>query len=727
MDASQNRQNTAWVIKSCKDTQSPTGRRYVLVLKSFDWEKRRTIASGPGNSWFFANSLEPADVVAEGIKYLEAEEYSKAEFILKNALDLYEELERYERQALEDRPPRYSIANEGYRGWRADIYYNLGRLHSAMGSVQEALDWYLLSIKDDTSWLPRHSGVEDELVQLCELTNQFSRAIRVCARAMEDTRSFWVLKCLVQLCERSGEFTYAIDACERTLKEKGWGRVALDFAELCKQTDRVSYGIEVLWDVLFKNQKSDAQARSIVDDPRHVYYALMQLLAEKHRIDDVLMVAKEWAVRVPRAEYQSYDTSHYVCWRLVDIGKELQRKRAWNEALQLAEGALAFEPSRVVAVRLEKLRDRSLQKLGRLPRIKRDTSSQLVVIRQGEQLLGLTGVFDIGTGTCTDISLLGPQPRALVTKAGKNPRVFLYDLTAGQQVWETKLTASSRVYALTGGGCLLMQFKGVAQKENDISYASHELLFLDSAGALVNRRTFQEPLDDIVITRQAILVGCRDGYLYALDPSGSERWHFRVPGRKRKEWTWPPFPYLVAANEDGDAILVNCWDRLYALSGEGRRQWLWRTPEGSLSLPHVIKVAPTGERYAVATHNNRIYILNHNGKLISSVKHGDRVTNLLVGGADRKLAVVGDRRFVLYDDAKLVKETPLSETFRGIIALPDKPYLVCWGSYRLLLVDAEGEVCADVEFNKTIKKVSVVQGNLLIATAGGQVVTLAVT
>jgi hypothetical protein len=532
---------------------------------------------------------------------------------------------------------------------------------------------------------------------------------------------------LMQLCERSGEFTYAIDACERALKEKGWGRVAVDFAKLCKQADRVSYGIEVLWYVLFKSKKSGAQARLLIDDPRHVYSALMQLLAENHRIDDILMVAKEWAVRVPRAEYQSYDTSYYVCWRLVDIGKELLRKKAWNEALQLAEGALALEPSRVVAVRLEKLRDRSLQKLGRPPRIKRDTISQTVTTHEGEQLLQLTGVYKIGTSTCTDIILLGPQPRAIVTKAGKTPHVFLYDLMAGQQVWETKLAASSRVYALTGGGYLLMQFKGVLQKEDYISYAIHELLFLDSGGALVNRRAFQEPLDDIVITRQAILVGCRDGYLYALDPNGSERWHFRVPGRKRKEWTWPPFPYLVAANEDGDAILVNCWDKLYALSGEGRRQWLWRTPEGSLSLPHVIKVAPTGERYAVATRGNRIHILNHNGKLISSVTHGDRVIDLLVGGTDRKLAVVGDRRFVLYDDAKLVKETPLSETFRGIIALPDKPYLVCWGSYRLLLVDAEGEVCADIEFSKTIKKVSTVQGNLLIATAGVQVVTLAVT
>jgi len=280
-----------------------------------------------------------------------------------------------------------------------------------------------------------------------------------------------------------------------------------------------------------------------------------------------------------------------------------------------------------------------------------------------------------------------------------------------------------------------MQFKGVAQKENDISYAIHELLFLDNAGALVNRRTFQEPLGDIVITQQAILVGCRDGYLYAFDPRGDEPWYFHVPGRKRKEWAWPPFPYLVAASQNGDAILVNCWDRLYALSGEGRRRWLWRTPQNS-SLPYriqgseaaaLIKVAPTGEKYAVATRHNQVYVLDHSGELISSVKHGDRVTNLLVSGADGKLTVVGGRSLVLYDDARLVKKTPLSEPFHGIAALPDKPYLVCWGSYRLLLVDAEGEACADVEFSKTIKKISVVQGNLLIATAGGQVVTLAVT
>lgn len=122
MDASQNRQDRAWLIKSCKDRQSPTGCRYVLVLKSFDWEKHRTMAGGPGDTFFFPDSLTPADIEAKGVKYLEAEEYSKAEFVLKNAFDLYEELERYERQALEDQPSRYSVVNEGYSEWRAGIY-----------------------------------------------------------------------------------------------------------------------------------------------------------------------------------------------------------------------------------------------------------------------------------------------------------------------------------------------------------------------------------------------------------------------------------------------------------------------------------------------------------------------------------------------------------------------------------------------------------------------------
>jgi len=739
MNSSQNRQNMAWVIRSRKDTQSPTGRRYVLVLKSFDWEKHRSMAGGPGDTFFFPDSSTPADIEAKGVKYLEAEEYSKAEFVLKNAFDLYEELERYERQALEDRPSRYSVVNEGYSEWRADIYYNLGRLYSAIGSAQEALDCYLLSIENTAFWVPRHSGVEKELVRLCEATNQFSRAIKTCMRALEATRSFWVLEPLMKLCERSGGLAYTIDVCESILKKGGWGRVALDFAEFCRQADQVSHGIEVLWDVLFKNRESDGQGWAI-DDPRPVYRALMQLLAEENLIDDVLMVATAWAVRVPRAEYQPYSTSHYVWWALVEIGKQLLRKGASNEVLQLIEGILTFNPPPKVAVQLDQLRDRSLRKLGRLPRIKRDASSQVLEIHQAEQLLHLTGVYTIGTGSCTDICLLGPQPKAFVTKAGKDPRVFLYDLQARQQVWETKLTASSRVYALTEGGCVVMQFKGMLLKESDISYAIHELLFLDSGGTLVNQRTFQRPLDYPVITfqqplgypvitQQTILVGCRDGYLYAFDRRGSDRWHFRVPGRKRREWIWPPFPYLVAASENGDAILVNYWDRLYALDGRGRRQWLWGTPEGSWPPPHMIRVSLTGKRYAVATRDNRIHVLDHNGKLINSIKLNDRVsvTNLWVDDADEKLAVVCDRIIVLYDGTKFVRGISPTETFCGITALPDRPYLVCWGTHRLLLIDTRGEIRANVEFSKTIKKVSVIQGNLLIATAGGQVVTLAVT
>lgn len=144
----------------------------------------------------------------------------------------------------------------------------------------------------------------------------------------------------------------------------------------------------------------------------------------------------------------------------------------------------------------------------------------------------------------------------------------------------------------------------------------------------------------------------------------------------------------------------------------------------------MIRVSLTGKRYAVATRDNRIHVLDHNGKLINSSKLSDRVsvTNLWLGDADEKLAVVCDRIIALYDGTGFVRGIPPSgETFYGITALPNEPYLVCWGSHRLLLIDTRGEIRANVEFSKTIKKVSVVQGNLLIATAGGQVVTLAVT
>jgi hypothetical protein len=91
-------------------------------------------------------------------------------------------------------------------------------------------------------------------------------------------------------------------------------------------------------------------------------------------------------------------------------------------------------------------------------------------------------------------------------------------------------------------------------------------------------------------------VGCRDGFLYALDRAGALRWRWQTPrvasfqGAGPGEAYFRPCPYRLAAN--GRSALVGWLGSLWSVGPDGKSEWALQLQE--LSPPHVTKVRLRG-------------------------------------------------------------------------------------------------------------------------------------
>jgi len=89
-------------------------------------------------------------------------------------------------------------------------------------------------------------------------------------------------------------------------------------------------------------------------------------------------------------------------------------------------------------------------------------------------------------------------------------------------------------------------------------------------------------------------VGCRDGFLYALDRSGALRWRWQTPGAAAFRLAGPgeayfrPCPYRLASN--GRSALVGWLGSLWSVGPDGVSEWGLRLQD--LSPPHVTEGRP---------------------------------------------------------------------------------------------------------------------------------------
>jgi hypothetical protein len=93
-------------------------------------------------------------------------------------------------------------------------------------------------------------------------------------------------------------------------------------------------------------------------------------------------------------------------------------------------------------------------------------------------------------------------------------------------------------------------------------------------------------------------VGCRDGFLYALDRAGDLLWRWQTPGASALRAAGPgevyfrPCPYRLAAN--GRSALVGWLGSLWSVGPDGSTEWGLRLPD--LSEPQVSEIRLPGRR-----------------------------------------------------------------------------------------------------------------------------------
>jgi DnaJ-domain-containing protein 1 len=98
-------------------------------------------------------------------------------------------------------------------------------------------------------------------------------------------------------------------------------------------------------------------------------------------------------------------------------------------------------------------------------------------------------------------------------------------------------------------------------------------------------------------------VGCRDGFLYALDRAGELRWRWQTPGaaafrvRSPADVYFRPCPYRLAGN--GRSALVSWFGSFWSVSPEGVCEWGLSLQD--LIRPHVIEVRLRGRPDAAAS------------------------------------------------------------------------------------------------------------------------------
>ncbi len=98
-------------------------------------------------------------------------------------------------------------------------------------------------------------------------------------------------------------------------------------------------------------------------------------------------------------------------------------------------------------------------------------------------------------------------------------------------------------------------------------------------------------------------VGCRDGFLYALDRVGDLVWRWQTPGASAFRLAGPgevyfrPCPYRLTSN--GRSALVSWWDKVWSVGPDGVTEWGLRLQE--LSDRRVTEIRLRGRQGSAAT------------------------------------------------------------------------------------------------------------------------------
>ena len=127
-------------------------------------------------------------------------------------------------------------------------------------------------------------------------------------------------------------------------------------------------------------------------------------------------------------------------------------------------------------------------------------------------------------------------------------------------------------------------------------------LFTASASEPLRTLELPDAISAVVEAPFGWYVGCRDGFLYALDRAGDLVWRWQTPGAAAFRSAGPgevyfrPCPYRLAAN--GRSALVSWFGSLWSVSAAGLTEWELHLQQ--LDEPHVTEVRLRGRQPASA-------------------------------------------------------------------------------------------------------------------------------
>ena len=127
-------------------------------------------------------------------------------------------------------------------------------------------------------------------------------------------------------------------------------------------------------------------------------------------------------------------------------------------------------------------------------------------------------------------------------------------------------------------------------------------LFAGSASEPLQTLELPDAISGVAEAPFGWYVGCRDGFLYALDRAGDLLWRWQTPGAAAFRSAGPgevyfrPCPYRLAAN--GRSALVGWFGSLWSVSAAGMTEWELHLR--GLSEPHVTEVRLRGRQPASA-------------------------------------------------------------------------------------------------------------------------------
>lgn len=140
-----------------------------------------------------------------------------------------------------------------------------------------------------------------------------------------------------------------------------------------------------------------------------------------------------------------------------------------------------------------------------------------------------------------------------------------------------------------------------AERTGRIGEGITRLAFIAPSGSVARRMQVPDAISEIGLGPDIWYVGCRDGYLYAVDLEGNQLWHWETPGaRDHREGGYTrPCPYYVSS--DGERAIISSMGDVYCIGPTGKTLWHFELPPDAPST-HTFSIPLAGHLSAAETY-----------------------------------------------------------------------------------------------------------------------------